>query len=367
MRRFAPYLVVIALSVLVSALLPAPKSEAQPDVSEIARATGIRVLGATRGYATTGLWLRAGAAYDRGDLYETLAAYQLIRELQPRNPAVYSYLAWNQAYNISAQFPEIERREEWVIRGFKTLHEGQDRLPRDASLRMDEWNFILNRSISYPGAVLQTEIPRFDAPAWKRLCELALELQTSLTVADRAALNDFLENYGLQLNLFDTADAYAELPEADRNRLLNPTYEDQPLNEDFTQLERAQMRVLFALSADVQAFLALAHWCRLHAMLIAILPALDLRPHGLTVEAAILNTSLLANGRIPPGIRGQEFESQYKEAVAEAFVSGIENALRIGGPKAAGEFLDDMKFNFRNQPDLLPPEVIERAYQEIQE
>ena len=367
MRRFAPYLVVIAVSVLISAVLPTPKSETQPDVSEIARATGIRVLGATRGYATTGLWLRAGAAYDRGDLYETLAAYQFIRELQPRNPAVYSYLAWNQAYNISAQFPEIERRQEWVIRGLKTLHEGQDRLPRDATLRMDEWHFILNRSGGYPGAVLQTEIPRFDAPAWKLLCEHALEMLAALSEADRAALNDFLDNYGLQLSLFDTADAYAELSEADRNRLLDPAFEDQPLNEDYSQLERAQMRALFSLPAAVQGYLALAHWCRLHAMFLAIRPAVDFQPHSLTVEAAILNTALMANGRIPPGIPTQEFEREYKEAVAQAFVSGIENALRIGGKKAASDFLDDMKFNFRNQPDLLPPEVIDRAYQEIQE
>jgi hypothetical protein len=361
MRRVAPYLLVVAGAVVISALLPAPKSDTQPDAGEVARQTGIRILGATRGYATTALWLRAGDAYDRGDLYETLAAYQLIRELQPRNPAVYSYLSWNQAYNISAQFPDVAERRKWVARGLNTLHEGQDRLPRDASLRMDEWHFLLNRSVSYPATVLQIEL-RLPGPAWRLLTERALQLHDALSETDEAALEDFLENTGLQLNLFDTADELYALPAAERTRLLTT---NDP-SEDFADYERAQMRALFALSPDVQGFLALAHWCRLHAMFLVIAPAVEMHPHAISVERAVLNTALLASARVPPGVPPEEFEGQYKEAVAEAFVSGIENALRIGGQKLASEFLDDMKFNFRDRPDLLPAEVIDRAYQEIQ-
>lgn len=377
MRRFAPHLLVIAAALLTSLLLPAPERAVQADAGEIARATGIRVLGATRGYATTALWLRAGDAYRRGDLYETLATYQLIRELQPRNPAVYSYLAWNQAYNIAAQFPERERREEWVIRGLRTLHQGQQRLPGDATLRLDEWNFVLNRSIGYPAAILaaQRERLREADPAWHEITGVALKLHAELSPGDLALLDQFLENIGLQLNLFDLADDYYSLTEADRNRLLEPGFEELSpeqqgeLGQAFHPLERVQMRALFSLSPDLLAFLALAHWCRLHAMVLVITPALQAQPHGLAIEAALLNSVRMAARRLPPTLAPQtreDFARRYKEAVAEAFVSGIENALRIGGQSAALEFLDDVRINFAGQPELLPPDAIDRAHQEIQ-
>ncbi|MCA8914899.1 MAG: hypothetical protein KDB90_05770 [Planctomycetes bacterium] len=378
MRRFAPYLLLIAAAVVVSVLLPAPDRTVQADAGEVARTTGIRVLGATRGYATTALWLRAGDAYQRGDLYETLATYRLISELQPRNPAVYSYLAWNQAYNISAQFPEHDRRSYWVVLGLQTLIDGQKRLPDDASLRLDEWNFLLNRTISYPAAVLEAErnhLGEVDS-TWNQVVGVALKLRKDLNGKDVAALDDFLENIGLQIGLFDTADDVAALSASDRDRLLAPAFEEQTpeqqgeLGQAFTVLERDQMRALFSLTPDVLAFLAVAHWCRLHAMVLAITPALDAQPHGLAVESALLNAVRLASLRIPPTLAHetrQEIERRYKEAVAHAFVSGIENALRIGGREAADDFVDAMKFNFEGQPELLPPEVIEKAQQEIHE
>lgn len=378
MRRFAPYLLVIAAALLTSLLLPAPQRPVQADAAEVARTTGIRVLGATRGYATTALWLRAGDAYRRGDLYETLATYQLIRELQPRNPAVYSYLAWNQAYNISAQFPETERRQEWVTRGFRTLHEGQRSLPGDATLRLDEWNFVLNRSVGYPGAVLAVEREQLGEadPTWAQITDVALKLQAALSTSDLADLDDFLENTGLQLDLFDLADDYWSLDEADRNRLLDPAFEalapaaQGELGEAFPAHQRGWMRDFLALSPDVQAFLALAHWCRLQAMVLVVTPALEIRPHGLAVETVLLNSVRMAARRLPPTLGREvreEFARRYKEAVAEAFLSGIENAHRIGGRKAALDFVDAMRINFEGQPELLPPEAIDRAHQEIQE
>lgn len=373
-----PYGFVLTAVLIISAFLPAPKRESQPDAAAIARTTGIRVLGATRGYATTALWLRAGDAYRRGDHYEVLAAYQLIAELQPRNPAVYSYLAWNQAYNISAEFPERDRREEWVARGLNTLHEAQDQIPNEATLRQDEWHFLLNRTISYPGVVLNVERKRYAKanPIWLANVNAALEIRGKLSPNDQADLNLFLEEVGLQLDLFDVADDLYALPEADQQRLLDPSFEDLPpeqqgeLGEAFPEFRRFQMRMLMALSPEVQGYLAVTHWCRLHAMVLAVTPALEMRPHGLDIEASVLNACRLAFARIPPLLdrdTRQEIETQYKQAVAQAFVSGIENALRIGGRERAAEFIDAMQFNFEGMPELLPNDVIDRALQEISE
>jgi len=378
MRRLLPYGFVLIAVLLTSAFLPAPERESQPDAAAIARTTGIRVLGATRGYATTALWLRAGDAYRRGDHYEVLAAYQLIAELQPRNPGVYSYLAWNQAFNISAEFPERERREEWVARGLNTLHEAQDRMPHEASLRQDEWHFVLNRTISYPGAVLNVERRRYgsDNRVWNATVETALELRAGLSGQDLGDLNLFLEEVGLQLDLFDLADVVYSLPETDRDRLLDPGFDSLPpalqgeLGQEFTEFDRFRVRMLMALSPGVLSYLAVSHWCRLHAMVLAVTPALEMHPHGLDIEASVMNACRLAFERIPPVLRGEpreQIETQYKEAVANAFVSGIENALRIGGRERAAEFIDSMKFNFQDTPELLPTELADRALQEISE
>lgn len=371
-----PYGFVLVAVLLISAFLPAPLRDTQPDAAAIARTTGIRVLGATRGYATTALWLRAGDAYRRGDHYEVLAAYQLIAELQPRNPAVYSYLAWNQGYNISAEFPERERREEWVTRGLDTLHEAQDRITGEASLRQDEWHYILNRTSGYPGAVLRVEYRRYGTEnrIWAAVMETALELRARLSPEDVADLNLFLDEVGLQLGLFDLADAVYALPESDRARLLDPAFDALPterqgeLGAAFVEFERYQIRMLAALSPAVLSYLAVAHWCRLHAMVLAVTPALEMQPHGLDIESSVLNACRLAFADIPPVLRDdarEQIETQYKEAVAQAFVSGIENALRIGGRERAAEFIDAMKFNFKGTQELLPTDVTDRALQEI--
>ena len=366
MRRFAPYLLMITAAVAVSALLPAPKP-AGADAAEVARAAGVRVLGAARGYASTALWVRATDAYRRGDLYETMAAYQLVRELQPRNPAVYSFLSRNEAYNISAQFPEYERREEWVVRGLNTLHEGQERMPREATLRFEEWHFILNRSAGYPGGVLRAlRDHRGDVdPLWAALVDAALLQLDGLTADERARLEVFLEDVGLQLDLFDKADSFASLPDAEQDRLMQGGASDEFEEHDLYQLQE-----LFALSPDSLAFLALAHWCRLHAMVLAILPGLDLHPHSIELEMALLDATRLADMHVPPVLppaAREEIASVYRQAVANGFVSGIENALRIGGRERAIEFVENVSYNFRDQPDLLTQELLNRAHQEIQE
>lgn len=376
MKRFVPFLVVIAGSLLVSALLPAPRRTQNLDTVEVARATGIRVLGATRGYVVTALWLRAGEAYDRGELYETLATYQLIRELQPRNPAVYSYLSWNEAYNISAQFPERERREEWVTRGLRTLHDGQDRLPRDASLRLDEYHFLLNRCAEYPMAVLRVESDRLeDAPAWKLVTDDALALYDGLDPAERSSLDEFLAETGLALNLFETADAFSNLDEPEQERLLDPgftpeTPRERELAEAFPDYERERLAELLALEEGALDVLARAHWCRLHAMVLVLRPALDFGPHSIAVEEGVLAAAVLAWHALPPFVTGaarEDFLADYKEVVAKAFLSGIENAHRVGGVEAAVDFIENTEINFEQHPELLSPELTDRALQEIQE
>lgn len=335
MARFAPYLLFAILGVLVSSLLTPPRRD-HAELSAVARDTGVRALGAARGYASVALWLRAGDAYKRGDLYETTATYQLIRELQPRNPAVYSYLAWNEAYNISAQFPEPERRMEWVARGFETLRQGQKALPRDASLRLDEWHFVLNRSIGQPVGVLQTELPAWGKtdPQWELIANTAIDRHAQLGAADKAALRLFLDEIGLQADLFKIMDQ----PEADR-----------------TALERRQAAALLALSDDARGVLVLCHWCRFHLMTLVLQPALAVPFRPLSLDLALLNSYAYAGAYMLPQTES-EFGPRYRQGVATALKAGIDNAARYGGESAKADFIAHVRENFElaGVPELLP-------------
>jgi len=331
MARFAPYILVAVLGLLLSSVLTPPR-RAEAAASEIARDTGVRALGAARGYASVALWLRAGDAYRRGDLLETTATYQLIRELQPRNPAVYSYLAWNEAYNLSAQFPEPERRMEWVARGFATLRDGQKALPGDASLRLDEWSFVLNRSIGQPVGVLETELAAWRKvdPQWAVVVESVLERYRSLGAADRAQMAEFIEEIGLQPQLFETPDK----PENERNAI-----------------ENAQVKSLLALNKPVLDLLALCHWCRFHLMTLILQPALKMPYRSLAVDLALLNSFILAHKYLVGA--ESEFVPRYRQGVATAFKAGIDNAARHGGESAKADFIAHVRENFAQAPELL--------------
>ncbi|MBE7492713.1 MAG: hypothetical protein HS108_13295 [Planctomycetes bacterium] len=332
MARFAPYVAVAILGVLASTLLAPPRA-ARADLAGIARDTGARTLGAARGYASVALWLRAGDAYRRGDLYETTATYHLIRELQPRNPAVYSYLAWNEAYNLAGQFPEPERRMEWVARGFATLRQGQKALPGDAGLRLDEWHFVLNRSIGQPLGVLETELPAWGRtdPAWAAVVELARERHSALGESDRRRLRWFLDEIGLQPLIFEAPDK----PVAER-----------------TPLEDMQAKALESLTPAVLELLGLCNWCRYHLMTLILSEAQRIAYRPLALDLALLNSYLWAHRYLVGG--HAEFVPRYRQGVASAFKAGIDNALRYGGEPAGAAFAAHVRENFADVPELLP-------------
>jgi hypothetical protein len=345
MRRLLPHALVAVAAILIAAILPAPE---RPASADIAREAGLRVLGAARGYATTALWLRAGDAYRRGDYYETLAAYQLIAELQPRNPAVYSYLSWNQGYNISAPFPEYEQRLEWVVRGLNTLYTGQDRMPLDASLRMDEWHYLLNRGIGYPLGLLEAMLPRYrEADArWALAVETLLERAAALPEGKAHYLDEFLFEVGLQFGLIDLAARVSMLPADEQQRVL--AGESGELHD----YERFQAASWLALDAELQAILILANWCRWHGMTLVLSGALELAPRPAALEIALLNTYRQAWLGVPSEL-APEFASSYRTGVESAVRAGIENARRWEGERGAAAFLDHARENLSDVPELL--------------
>lgn len=359
MSRAVFSLVFILCAVALGAILPAPKAQAaRPE--DAVRATGLRVLGATRGYATAALWLRAGDAYRRGDYFETQAMYQLIREMQPRNPAVYSYLSWNEGYNIPAQFPDRERQLPWLARGLQTIHEGQRELPQDASLRLEEWHFIFNRTRDFPLEVLRLELEAWQEsePAWAEVVKNIFALRDGLTKVRRDQLDAFPEKAVLPADLQDLLSSFDGLEAQARARLMDPAFdqlsetEQGSLGAEFDLVARQQLRAFLSLDREVQVIVALANWARLHLMCAALEPVLTMKPRSLSADAALLNSYLYAQKNLPLGMEGA-FTPRYRAGVKAAFASGLALARAAYGEEGASEFRVRMWENFKSLPGWL--------------
>lgn len=80
-------------------------------------------LGSFRGIAACAIWYRAEMLKREGQHYEAGTLSQWITYLQPRFPQVWSFLAWNMAYNHSVEVKTPEERWDWVNKGVRLLRE----------------------------------------------------------------------------------------------------------------------------------------------------------------------------------------------------------------------------------------------------
>lgn len=95
-------------------------------------------LGGFRGVLADALWLRAARKQDDGDFFEAAQLADWVTRLTPTYPEIWSYHAWNIAYNIGAMFPDPEDRWAWVMRGVRLLRdEGIPANPRSSKLYWD--------------------------------------------------------------------------------------------------------------------------------------------------------------------------------------------------------------------------------------
>ncbi len=93
------------------------------------------VLGGFRGLIADILWLRATYLQERGEYLELVQLSDWITKLDPRSTEVWSYHAWNLAYNISVMMTDPEDRWRWVNNGIRLLRdEGLLYNPNDPDL-----------------------------------------------------------------------------------------------------------------------------------------------------------------------------------------------------------------------------------------
>lgn len=118
-------------------LLRANRPDSAPALAEGALAA----LGGLRSIAAEVVWFRADRLQDEGRYVELAQLASALAFLEPHTPEVWSYAAWNLAYNISVMMPDAESRWRWV--------EAAIRLLRDEGLRLNPRSPELLRELAW--------------------------------------------------------------------------------------------------------------------------------------------------------------------------------------------------------------------------
>jgi len=80
-------------------------------------------LGAFRGIILDIVWIRMESLKLQGKHFELVQLADWACQLTPRLPKVWGFNAWNLAYNVSVQLPQLPERWYWVNRGVELLRD----------------------------------------------------------------------------------------------------------------------------------------------------------------------------------------------------------------------------------------------------
>ena len=166
MRRVCLIFVCTALTALaVGGQIFLRQSRTQA-VSAVAEGS-LAVLGGLRSIAAEVVWFRADRLQEEGRYVELAQLADVLTRLEPHTPEVWSYAAWNLAYNVSVMMPDPEDRWRWVLAGIRLLRDGGLGLNPDSPeiLRELAWLFELKigTDLDSGAAVFRRE--------WKRIVE----------------------------------------------------------------------------------------------------------------------------------------------------------------------------------------------------
>lgn len=98
-------------------------------------------LGGFRGVIAEVVWFRADRLQDEGRYSEMAQLANVLTSLEPHTPEVWTYAAWNLAYNISVMMPTPEDRWRWVKAALMLL--------RDDGLRLNPQSPEIHRELAW--------------------------------------------------------------------------------------------------------------------------------------------------------------------------------------------------------------------------
>ena len=124
-------------------------------------------MGGIRAIAAEVVWFRADRLQEEGRYVELAQLAETLTFLEPHTPEVWSYAAWNLAYNVSVVMPTAADRWRWVLASIRLL--------RDSGLRLNPASPELCRELAWMfelkiGTDLDAAAGHYRAE-WKRIVE----------------------------------------------------------------------------------------------------------------------------------------------------------------------------------------------------
>jgi len=92
------------------------------------------ILGGFRGPYIVWLWVQAEQEKQANIHFDLIDRYTKIAALQSEYAEVWSYLGWNLAWNLSAQWQSLDRKYQWIRRAVEFLQEGNRKNPHNAEI-----------------------------------------------------------------------------------------------------------------------------------------------------------------------------------------------------------------------------------------
>jgi len=180
----------VLLSVCLQFALRAARPASAPAMTEGALAA----FGGIRSIIAEVVWFRADRLQDEGRYVELAQLASTLSYLEPHTPEVWSYAAWNLAYNISVMMPTHEDRWRWVNAAIVLLRDkGLSLNPTESELYRElAWLFELKL-----GTNLDMASPVYRAK-WREIVEdVARRNAWKELKMDRRVMDEVTKAYGL--------------------------------------------------------------------------------------------------------------------------------------------------------------------------
>ena len=163
-KVLVPLLILLAaLAVGGQVALRRTRGEGAPVLSEGVLAA----LGGVRSIAAEIVWFRADRLQEEGRYVELAQLAETLAFLEPHTPEVWSYAAWNLAYNVSVMMPTAEDRWRWVLAAIGLLRDSGLRLNPDSPELCRELAWLFELKI---GTDLDSAAAYYRAE-WRRIVE----------------------------------------------------------------------------------------------------------------------------------------------------------------------------------------------------
>ncbi len=154
----------------------------------------LAAFGGIRSIIAEVVWFRADRLQDEGRYVELAQLASTLSYLEPHTPEVWSYAAWNLAYNISVMMPTHEDRWRWVNSAIVLLRDkGLVLNPTESELYRElAWLFELKL-----GTDLDAAAPVYRAK-WREIVEdVARRNAWEEIRMDRRVMDEVTKAYGL--------------------------------------------------------------------------------------------------------------------------------------------------------------------------